>query len=72
MYRLMIALAAAALVGTASADAQTSTYKVFDLGPVSDTPNALLQTMGFWDNHVVTLAYRINSTGQVAAVGGAQ
>jgi len=67
MYRLctVIALSMSALVASANGQ-QSTTYRVIDLGKISDTNNAQLRTMQFWNNHLVTLPFRINSTGQVA------
>jgi len=67
MYRLCTVIALSLSAFAASATGQSTTYRVIDLGKISDTADAQLRTMQFWNNHLVTLPFRINSTGQVAA-----
>jgi len=50
----------------ASATGQSTTYRVIDLGKISDTTNETLRALDFHDVHEVRLPFRINSAGQVA------
>jgi len=63
MSRIIVAIVGATCIA-ASADAQNTTYRVFDLGEISSENNAILRDMEFWNEHEVTLPFRINSTGQ--------
>jgi len=49
-----------------AAHGQNTTYRVLDLGKISDTTDETLRQIDFFDVHEVRLPFRINSAGQVA------